>query len=278
LKSASSHRRLSFAQIATFLLLAAGLGGCGTDIISYNREFREHGFVQYNQQDYLNAAQTFKLALRDEPGDYTSRSYLGNCYEFMGHPLQAIKEYRTTLNVMTTSLEGKGDVVTRSKVLNSMAEAIAKEPDRSGDLAVIERQPRTTENAILLARIYRLSGDADLAMTRYQEAEQLDPKDASIPKEYGFYLEGLGQTRRADAQLRQAFALNTHDEEVAAHLRGMGVVPGPSLKTEDGLEKPLVPLGPLPEVEFTTSSKQPAQPQQFPKNAGVSGIQTAPQD
>jgi Flp pilus assembly protein TadD len=278
-KSASSHRFLSFAPVAVIALLAAGIGGCGTDLISYNREFRQHGFTQYNQQDYLNAAQNFKLALRDEPGDYLSRYYLGNCYEYMGHPLPAVKEYRTTLSVMDNSFEARQDMVTRSKVLNSMAEAIAKEPDRGGDIALIESQrPRTIENAVLLARIYRLSGDADLAMTRYQEAEQLDPKDASIPKEFGFYLQGLGQTHRADTQLRQAFALNTQDQDVAAALRGMGVVPGPSLKTEDGLEKPLMPLGPLPEVEFTTSSKQPAQPQPFPTNAGASGAQNSPQD
>jgi len=278
-KSASSQYRLSFAQVAAFLLLGAGIGGCGTDLISYDREFRQHGFAQYNQHDYLNAAQTFKMALRDEPGDYLSRYYLANCYSFMGHPMPAIKEYRTTLSVMDHSMEAKQDMVTRAKVLSSLAQAVAKESDRSGDISSIEsQQPRTTENAVLLARIYRLSGDADLAMTRYQEAEQLDPKDASIPKEFGLYLQGLGQMRRADAQLRQSYALNTHDEEVANALRSLGVVPGPSLKSEAGLEKPLMPLGPLPEVEFTTSSKQPAQPSQFPSNAGVSGVQNTPQD
>jgi Tfp pilus assembly protein PilF len=280
-KSAPFDWRFSIARVSVLGLLAAGLAGCGTGsgtgIISYNREFRQSGFAQYDKHDYLNAAQTFKAALREEPGDYTSRYFLANCYEFLGHPQQAIKEYQTTLKVMTNSLEGKGDVVVRQKVLAAMASAIAKESDRSADLAQIERQPRSVENAVLLARIYRQSGDADLSLTRYQEAEQLDPKDASVAKEYGLYLEQLGQMKKADAQLRQAYALNTRDEEVAAALRRMGVVPGPSLKTEEGLEKPLVPLGPLPEVEFT-SGKPAATPSAFPVNTGTARTPNSPQD
>jgi hypothetical protein len=38
-------------------------------------------------------------------------------------------------------------------------------------------------------------------------------------------------------------------------------VPGPSLKGEAGLERPFLPMGPLPEVDLSTSNKQPAQPQ-----------------
>jgi Tfp pilus assembly protein PilF len=280
-KTASLHHGFSSWRASALLVLSLALTGCGTDIISYNREFRTQAIAQYNKQDYVGAAQTFKAALRNEPGDYTSRYYLGQCYSFMGHPQQAIEEYHTTLSVMTNSLEGRTDVEMRRKVLASLASAIAKESDRTGDLARIERQqPRTAENAVLLARIYRESGDADLALTRYSEAQQIDPKDPLIAKEYGLYLEQLGQTKKADAELRHAYAMNTHDEEVAAALRRMGVVPGPSLKDEDGLEKPLVPLGPLPPLDLTTSNKstpagQPSPGQQGP---GAVGSSTSPRD
>ena len=276
-KLASFLKRSSLARIGVFVLLGAALVGCGTDVISYNREFRQTGFAQYDKHDYLNAAQTFKAALREEPGDYMSRYFLATCYEFMNRPQEAIEEYRTTLITMSNSMEGKGDLVTRRKVCASLASAIAKESDKSADLALIERQqPRTQENVLMLARIYRQSGDPDMALTRYDEAQKLIPNDAIVAKEYGLYLEQLGQTRKADAQLRYAFGLNTSDEEIAAALRRMGVVPGPSLKNEEALEKPVVPLGPLPEVEFT--SKQPAAtPSVFPVNAGAA-VSNGPQD
>jgi Flp pilus assembly protein TadD len=260
-------------------LLAAGLGGCGTDIISYNREFRTQAITLYNNQDYINAASAFKQAIREEPGDYTSRYYLGVCYEVMHHTEQAIQEYRTALQVMdNNSLEGKGDIAMRQKVTAGLANAIACEPDRSGDLAMIERGPKTVENKLLLARIYRKTGDADSSLTRYEEAQQLDLKDQIVAKEYGLYLEQLGQTQKADPQLRRAYALNSRDEEVAAALRRLGVVPGPSLKGEDGLERPFVPLGPLPEMDLSSKQERPASPAGPLTPGPVGSNSNSPQD
>lgn len=287
MKSTPFRLRLSFARAAAAAVLAAGgaglllgcNGGVNPEMITYNpRAFRDQGVAQYNKADYVNASSSFKEALRQEPGDYTSRYYLGECFDKMGQPQRAIEEYRTTLSVMSKSLEGKGDVAVRGKVLEALSEAIAHEPDRTADLALIERQqPRSAENAVLLARIYRYSGDADTALTRYDEAQNIEPANALIAKEYGLYLEQLGQNKRANSQLRHAYAMNTRDEEVAAALRRLGVVPGPSLKSEDQLEKPFVPLGPIPEVDLTTSNKSatPAQPQQQP---GAVGSSASPRD
>jgi Tfp pilus assembly protein PilF len=288
MKSTRFRLRLSFARAAAIAVLAAGgaglflgcNGGVNPEVITYNpRAFREQGVAQYQKADYINASSSFKEALRQEPGDYTSRYYLGECFDKMGQPQRAIEEYRTTLNVMTKSLEGKGDVAVRGKVLEALSEAIAHEPDRTGDLALIERQqPRSPENAVLLARIYRYSGDADMALTRYAEAQDIEPSNPLIAKEYGLYLEQLGQKKRADAQLRHAYAMNTRDEEVAAALRRLGVVPGPSLKTEEQLEKPFVPLGPLPEVDLTSNkSTTPSKPQQQTAPGAV-GTSTSPRD
>lgn len=289
MKSTPSRLRLSFARAAAAAVLAAGgagllfgcNGGVNPEMITYNpRAFREQGIGQYQKADYVNASSSFKEALRQEPGDYTSRYYLGECYDKLGQPQRAIEEYRTTLSVMSKSLEGKGDVAVRGKVLEALSEAIAHEPDRTGDLALIERQqPRSAENAVLLARIYRYSGDADMALTRYAEAQNIDPTNPLIAKEFGLYLEQLGQNKRADAQLRHAYAMNTRDEEVAAALRRLGVVPGPSLKSEDALEKPFVPLGPLPEVDLTTSNKSTTgQPQQQQPQPGAVGSSALPRD
>ena len=284
MKSANRFKRSTFKRAAAVALLAAGLAGCGggisPEMITYNHAaYRQQGIDKYDKSDYVNAASDFKEALRQEPGDYTSRYYLGECYDHMGHPQQAIEEYRTTLTSMVHSLEGKGDVQTRGKVLDALAHAIAHEEDRTGDIAIIERQERTSENAVLLARISRYSGDADTALMHYQEAQQIDPASQPIAKEYGLYLEQLGQTKRANWQLRHAYAMNTRDEEVAAALRRLGIVPGPSLKSEDQLEKPFLPLGPLPEVDLTTSNKTssstPAAQQPGP---GPVGSSNSPRD
>jgi Tfp pilus assembly protein PilF len=282
MKSASLLEHFSLKRVAAVAVLSLGLAGCGggisPEIITYNHAaYRQQGIEKFDKSDYINAASSFKEALRQEPGDYTSRYYLGQCYDKMDHPQQAIEEYRTTLTGMTHSLEGKGDFQTRGKVLEALAQAIAREPDRSGDIAIVERQERTPENGVLLARISRYSGDADTALVHYQEAQQIDPASAAIAKEYGLYLEKLGQTKKADWQLRHAYAMNTRDEEVAAALRRLGVVPGPSLKSEDQLEKPFLPVGPLPEVDLSTSSKS-STPAPTPVNTGAVGTSTSPRD
>jgi hypothetical protein len=85
----------------------------------------------------------------------------------------------------------------------------------------------------------------------YNRAALTDPKDFTIVKEYGLYLEQVGQQPRAAQQLKKAYALNANDEQVNNALRRMNVVPGPGLKDERALVKPPLPKGPLPEVEWS---------------------------
>jgi hypothetical protein len=70
------------------------------------------------------------------------------------------------------------------------------------------------------------------------------------------YLERFGQKERARLPLKNAYAMNSNDQEVADALRRVGVVPGPSLKPEDQLAKPLVPIGPIPPIHFGGNSNQ----------------------
>ena len=270
MKPASFKTRFSPIRAAAVGVVAVALAGCGTQVISYDQQFRNQGITQFQQAAYADAASSFENAVRDEPGDYTSRYYLGQCYEKLGKLQAAIEQYRTCLNVMDHSLEGKGDREVRQKVVSAYASAISREPEKSGDLAALERQTRTAENAFILAQIYRQTGDADMAITRFEQAQQIDPADPQIAKEYGLYLEQLRQNDKAQNQLRRAYTLNSRDEEVAAALRRLGVVPGPSLKGEAGLEKPIIPLGPLPEVDLSTSSKS-GQSAPQPTNTGPVG-------
>ena len=271
----SASKSLSWASAAIVALLGVALAGCGTEVISSNQGLRQQGIAQFQQGAYPDAASSLQNAVRSEPGDYTSRYYLGQSYEKMGKTQQAIEEYRTCLDVMSKSLEGRTDAEVRRKVVDALAGVIAKEPEHNGDVAALEKQPRSAENAFLLAKIYRQSGDADMALLRFDQAQQLDPADPQIAKEYGLYLEQLGQNRRAETQLRRAYALNSRDEEVAAALRRLGTVPGPSLNSAEALSRPPVPLGPLPEIDLSTSNK----PQPIPPiNPGPVGSSTSPRD
>ncbi len=58
------------------------------------------------------------------------------------------------------------------------------------------------------------------------------PKDFTLLKEYGLYLEQLGQNQKAETVLRQAYSRDSQDDQVNAALRRVGVVPGPSVRTE----------------------------------------------
>src|SRR4051794_4344310 len=163
--------RIPFVKCGCLVLLAGVLVGCtnSTEVISYNRQNRETGMQLYGKSQWPEAASVFTAALRQEPGDYTSRFYLGACQEQMGKSQQAIQQYRTTLSVMDHSLEGKTDVKFRKKVTNQLAVSIARQGDRSGDLTALEQQrPRTVETEFMLARIYKNIGDADSAIGHFE--------------------------------------------------------------------------------------------------------------
>ena len=257
------------------LAAAVAAGGCG-DIVTNGRATREEGIERYEHADYVRAASILQSAVRQEPGDYTSHYYLGSTYEHLNQPQHAIEEYRTTIRVMDNSLEGQTDREFRLKVIDGLARAISNEPYKQTDINYMERQPKSAENLFILAKIYRYSQDPDLAIQRYTEAALEDPKDFAIAKEFGLYLDELGQSKRADAQLRHAYALNTKDEQVAAALRRLGVVPGPSLKDENDLEKPVIPVGPLPEIELGGAAPNSARQQ--PAQGGSVGSTSSPRD
>lgn len=250
----SRFRRFHSIVLALFVAgLLIGSGGCA-DVVTYAKDSRREGIKYYNQGSYTDAAGSFRNATRQDPRDYRSHYYLGASYEQLRQFQQAIQAYKASLDVMSTSLEGKEDPDNfRVRVMDGLASAIAKSDDRDFETDKIERQARTSqtaENYFLLAKVYRFSGDADLAVDSYNRAMLLDPDDIRIAKEYGLYLEQLGQPTRAEIPLRRAYAIDPQDIEVAAALRRIGVVPGPAIKSQDQLAKPNMPSGPIPDVDW----------------------------
>ena len=186
---------------ALFASMMAMSGGC-SDVLTYARDSRQKGLAYYKQADYQNAAGAFRNAIRQDPADYYSHFYLGVCLAQDKADHQAIQQFKTTLDIMEHSLGGKEDVAFRQDVLDSLASAITRSEDRAVEVTDLTTGPRRAENLFILAKVDRLSGDADNALEHYSQASLLEPKNFYIAKEYGIYLQQLGQSERASKELR----------------------------------------------------------------------------
>jgi Flp pilus assembly protein TadD len=228
--------------------LAIAMTGC-SDVMVNTLQSRNAGIKQYNAGQYVEASATFRTTLKGNPADYGSYYFLGACMAKMGSYEQAIQKYKTTLVLMSTDMVGREDRPFRLQCLNSLAEAVVASKDRDIQSALVKDQP-AWEAQYLMAKIHRGSGDADAALEAYTQASLLAPRDFVVAKENGLYLLQLGQKDKARSELQRAYAMNTRDEEVALGLRRVGVVPGPSLKNESDMARPVIPVGPIPEVQI----------------------------
>lgn len=241
-------------------------GGCA-DMVTYSQDSREQGIELYNRGAYVDAAGAFRNAVRQNPRDYRSHYFLGAACEQSGQFQQAIASYKTSYSVITTTTEGRQDPDFRIRVLNGLASAIAKSDTREVELNAIETRVRTRsmpDDHYLLGRIYAFRGDADNAVEYLTRAATIDPTCYQFARDAGLYLEQVGQTAQAVPLLRRAYTLSDgQDQQVSAALRRLGVIPGPSLKGEDQLVRPIVPKGPIPAIEL-------------PQAGGVAGTADAP--
>lgn len=243
-----SFRVLAAGSLAMGAMIA--LGGC-SDVITYSKESRAKGMELYEQQNYTDAAGAFRNAVHQNPADYHSHYYLAACYAQDKAYHQAIQQYQTCLAIMPTSLDGSLDKAFRLKALDGLAAALAATGDPQAETQAVSQGQDTAEKYFLLAKVDRNLGDADAAVQAYHQAAMLDRKDFDVAKEYSLYLMKLKDVQNADPELRHAYALNDKDEEISAALREIGVVPGPGLKPEADLARPIIPEGPIPTVDVT---------------------------
>ena len=207
-----------FARTLLVCTLALGIVGCA-DMVPYSQNSRDRGMKQYKEQQYTDAAGSFRNAAKQNPRDYHSYYMLGCCYQQAGQYQQAIHAFRTSLVVQNMVFEGKYDDDQRIKTINGLAGAIARSDARDIETNSVVAKARTSQNPddyVLLAQIHAFRGDADSAVEAYDHAALLAPQSFYIAKSYGLYLEKLGQTSRAETALRRAYALNGKDNEVGA--------------------------------------------------------------
>ncbi len=254
--SISGFSRTIGAALSVTILIGLG-SGCGNSsggnqnsgmlAVTNTKAVRDTGIRQYSAGEYTDAAGTFKNATRQDPRDYQSYAYLGDSYRQLGQMQQAIQAYKASLDTAGRSYQGREDMAFRARTLDGLAGAIAKSGEVEIDAAQQNAQTAGGgDGYFLMAKIHRNLGDADSALDAYNRASLLGPKDFFIQKDYGLFLEQVGQDQQAERTLRKAYALNSKDAEVVAALRRIGVVPGPSLYDRSALAKPAVPKGPIP--------------------------------
>src|SRR3954469_21455367 len=157
-------------KFATCALLAGStlltMPGCA-DNITWAYESEREGLEYYNKHEYANAAGDFRNAIRQSPREYKAHYYLGASEDALGHYQEALQAYKSCLDVMKTSREGRRDEPFRDRVLQALASGIARSASRDEEIARIKSRARTTqdpEDFLLLGRIYRNMGDADSAL------------------------------------------------------------------------------------------------------------------
>lgn len=238
----------SLKTLVTLGLAGIFCAGCA-EVITYSKDSRAAGIEMYNRQAYADAAGAFRNATRQNPRDYKSYYFLGASNEQLGQFQQAIAAYRTAYQVIDTTNEGKNDPDMRFRTLNGLASAIAKSDTRDIELNALEQRAKTrsfTDDHYVLAKVYALRGDADMAIMCFDKVLTISPQNFHYAREAGLYYESIGQRDKAIPVLRRAYSLNNTDVQVDAALRRLGVVPGPALNDEDKLAKPLIPKGPIP--------------------------------
>jgi len=241
-----------FSRWLVGLGLLIGAMGCA-DVMTYSRDSHRQGMKLYQQGNYADAAGAFRNSVRQNPRNYQGYYYLGASYEQLGQHQQAIASYRTARQTIGLTIEGREDRAFRHKILDSLASAIARSDQRDIETNAVQREAQekqSGESWLLLAKVYAYRGDADSAIDAYNRAALLEPHNFEIAKEYGLYLERVGQRQRAEQPLRRAYSLNPQDDQVNQALRRIGVVPGPAIKDEDQLARPLIPKGPIPPVRL----------------------------
>jgi Tfp pilus assembly protein PilF len=218
-------RQFLGAAMAVFPLIS--LTGCA-DVITYANKSRDRGIELYNEGAYGDAAGAFRNAVKQDPRQYLSHYYLALCYDQMGQYHQAFSQYRTALDVMDRSMAGQVDHETRPKIIEAYAQSIVRHDSGDVELTTLTRKAEASRRAqdwVVLAKVYRIRGDADLAIDSYRRAAHWDAQEFAVRKEFGLYLIELNQAKDAEYYLRQAYRMNATDEQVNAGLRQLGLVP-----------------------------------------------------
>lgn len=199
--------RLHSSPLIICVALGLGLSAAGCELFTFSREARERGIKLYNEGNFTDAAGSFQNAVRQRPTDYLSHFWLGRTYERLGQNQRAIQSYKAARDIRLETMEGIRDVETREAIFDGLARTIAASAERDLEIQRLRERAavaRDGDDFIVLARIYRASGDADNAMAAYQEAVERYRREQRYALEFAGYLRDLGFRERARQVLTEA--------------------------------------------------------------------------
>jgi Tfp pilus assembly protein PilF len=210
------------------LLLAFSLISTGcTEVLTYANKSRDEGIRLYGEHYYADAAGAFRNAIRQDPRDYRSQYYLGLCYDELKQHHQAFSTFRTSLDVMTQLGPNFVDPNFRQQVLEAYGASVARHDENESEVNALTKRAQGSssgEEWFVLAKAFRLRGDADRAIDAYTRAARVAGDNFFIRKEFGLYLlDPLAQNKEAEYWLRLANRLQPADQEVNAGLARLGV-------------------------------------------------------
>jgi tetratricopeptide (TPR) repeat protein len=212
------NRILKLALAST--LAAATLTGCA-EYVTHSDAARAKGLALYDKQLYVDAAGSFQNATKQNPRDYRSHYHLGQSYDQLNQNQQAIKSHKAALDIRPTVPAGIYDNEYRELILDGYARSVSRSLDVPYELKLLEVQAAVATEPdvfIVLARVHKLTGDADAAINTYQRAVDKFPRSFYANKEAGLYFNQLGLREKAIPPLQTANRLNPLDKEVAAAL------------------------------------------------------------
>jgi tetratricopeptide (TPR) repeat protein len=243
------------------LLLAFSLISTGcTEVLTYANKSREEGIRLYNEHYYADAAGAFRNAIRQDPRDFKSQYYVGLCYDELKQHHQAFASFRTSLEVMTQLGPNYVDPNFRQQVLDGYGASVARHDENESEInALIKRASGSSsgEEWFILAKAFRLRGDADRSVDAYTRAARVAGDDFFIRREFGLYLlDPLAQNKDAEYWLRLAYKLEQRDEAVNAGLAKLGVTITASSRNRE----PMPRTAPRQAIVIPTAQPSPASP------------------
>ena len=250
------------------LLVASVVGvGCA-EVITYSNKSVEQGQKLLAAGQTEQAAGAFRNATQQNPRNVKAYYLLGQSYQKLGREQQALQSFKTALAVRpkvdptSRAPDAIAAVAFRDDLVNGLADCVAKAASKDAELSAMTAKATASNDAVdwyVVARTNAIVGDADAALDAYGKAlAASNNNDRAIVKSNGLYLAQLGQRQQAEAMLTKAYQMKPDDAEINAALRGLGVVPGPSLLEPGQLHQPALPKGPLPELEINVRDQRKA--------------------
>ncbi|MEM1109816.1 MAG: hypothetical protein AAGH99_14115 [Planctomycetota bacterium] len=216
-------KTLRTAAVALGLVGSLALVGCKNNVV-----FREMGYDSYRQQDFVTAAEHFQVAVDKKPSDYRSQYYLGVSLLQLDKPIPAQTPLEQALALRPD------DPSWTARIADSLAESYYRQERFETLYGFLDDQIATYNQAsgdfLRKAKYLGLVGDADGQKTALQKAAffALDGDTKPYLAIADFY-ESFNDTPNAIQALRFALYEDGDDEVVKDRLRGLGIVPGPTV-------------------------------------------------